>query len=327
MQRRGETGEARLVAVTGVTGFIGGHLAAELVRRGWRVRALVRSMPRWHGLAPAPVEAVLGSLEDTGALEALVEGADAVVHLAGAIKGRNDAEFIRANAEGTAALARAWAARAPEARLVHLSSMAAREPGLSPYAASKRAAEEWLAEIGAGTGADGCWHILRPAAVYGPGDRETLSLFRAAAGPVQPMPGGADARLALVHVGDLIRAIGAVLDADLPAGCHEVTDHRPEGYAWEEIACAAAEALGRRARLMRLPALAVRALGLGGDVAARLGARPMLTSGKTREILHPDWGSTPERQLPSAVWQPRVPIDEGFAESVAWYRASGWLRR
>lgn len=322
MERTGERAGERLVALTGVTGFIGGHLAAELARRGWRVRALVRQRPRGSAPAAAPVETVPGTLEDAAALEALVAGADAVVHLAGAIKGRTADDFLSANAEGTAALARAWQAHAPAARFVHLSSMAAREPGLSAYAASKRAAEERLADIGGA----GWWRVLRPAAVYGPGDRETLRLFRAAGGPVQPMLGGAGARLALVHVADLVAAIVVAVEADLPRGPYEVTDHRPEGYTWEEIACAAAQALGRRARPLRVPAVAVRVLGRAGDLAARLGARPMLTSGKAREILHADWGSEPSRQLPRALWQPRVPLDRGFAEAVAWYRAAGWLR-
>ncbi len=326
--------EARgLVAITGATGFIGGHLAAELAGRGWRVRALVRSMPRWHGLAAPPlVEAVPGSLDDAAALEDLVAGSDAVVHLAGAIKGRDGNDFLRANADGTAALARAWAARAPGARFVKVSSLAAREPSLSHYAASKRAAEERLAEIAASIDAagGGRWQVLRPAAVYGPGDRETLGLFRAAAGPVQPMLGGPRSRLALVHVADLVRAIAALIEAELAPGMpgiHEVADHRPEGYSWEEIARAAAAALGRPARPLRLPGPAVRALGLAGDAAARLGVRPMLTSGKAREILHADWGSAPGRQLPPEIWRPRVPIDAGFAEAVAWYRAAGWLRQ
>ena len=319
-----------VVAMTGATGFIGCHLAAELARRGWRVRALVRSMPRWQGFAPPAIEAVLGSLEDAAALEDLVGGAEAVVHLAGAIKGRNGNDFLRANADGTAALANAWAARTPEARFIQVSSLAAREPGLSPYAASKRAAEERLAEIAGRLGSGAGWHVLRPAAVYGPGDRETLGLFRAAGGPVQPVLGAPGSRLALVHVTDLVRAIAELIEADAEPGSypgpHEVADHRPEGYSWEEIACAAAEAMGRRPRPVRLPAAAVRALGLAGDAAARLGARPMLTSGKAREILHADWSSAPERQLPPEIWRPRVALDEGFAGTVAWYRDRGWLR-
>jgi nucleoside-diphosphate-sugar epimerase len=316
-------GGGRLVAVTGITGFIGGHLAGELTRRGWRLRALVRSMPRFPAVAGPPVEVVQGSLSDRKSLQGLVAGADAVLHLAGAIKGRSRADFMAANADGTAALAEIWRAHAPDARFLHLSSMAAREPGLSHYSASKHAAEHRLQAIGAGAN----WCILRPAAVYGPGDRETLRIFRAAAGPLQPMLNGAAARLTMIHAADLARAVAALLDAG-PAGvCHEVTDARHQGYSWDELARAAASALGRAARPLRVPGFAVRALGLVGDAAALGGVAGMLTSQKAREILHSDWRSDTARQPPASLWQPEIDLHQGFAEAVVWYRAAGWLSR
>jgi nucleoside-diphosphate-sugar epimerase len=199
--------------------------------------------------------------------------------------------------------------------------MAAREPGLSHYAASKHAAEQRLGEV-----ADGAnWCILRPAAVYGPGDRETLSIFRAGAGWVQPMLNGGEARVTVVHVGDLVRAIAALLEAEQVAACHEVTDARHAGYSWDELARAAAAAMGRTARPVRVPGMVIRGLGMLGDVAAMGGVAGMLTSQKAREILHADWRSSPASQPPSSLWQPEVDLDHGFAEAVAWYRAAGWL--
>jgi nucleoside-diphosphate-sugar epimerase len=323
MNLHGIEGGGRLAAVTGITGFIGGHLAGELTRRGWRLRVLARSMPRSPGVAGPPVEVVQGSLSDPDALQGLVAGADAVLHLAGAIKGRSRADFMAANADGTAALAAAWRAHAPDARFIHLSSMAAREPGLSHYAASKHAAEERLQAIGAGAN----WCILRPAAVYGPGDRETLRIFRAAAGPLQPMLNGGDARLTVVHVGDLARAIAALLETEQLAACHEITDARHEGYSWDEMARAAASAVGRAARPVRVPGMVIRALGMLGDAAALGGVAGMLTSQKAREILHPDWRSSLASQPPTSLWQPEIDLHHGFAEAVAWYRAAGWLGR
>ncbi len=134
------------------------------------------------------------------------------------------------------------------------------------------------------------------------------------------------ARLAMVHVADLARAVGALLDAGRPPGLHEVTDARREGYAWEEIAAAAAAALGRRCRPLAVPAPLVRLFGYAGDAAAAAGAVPMLTSQKAREVLHADWGSDAGRQLPSGLWHPRVDMAAGFADAVAWYRAAGWLQ-
>jgi nucleoside-diphosphate-sugar epimerase len=141
------------------------------------------------------------------------------------------------------------------------------------------------------------------------------------------MLNGGGARLTLVHVADLVRAVAAVLAAGQPPGCHEVTDARHDGYSWDELARAAAAALGRTARPLRVPGGVIRALGLVGDVAALGGMAGMLTSQKAREILHRDWGSDRARQLPSGQWQPEITLDQGFAGAVAWYRAAGWLRR
>jgi nucleoside-diphosphate-sugar epimerase len=316
-----KNGGGRLAAVTGITGFIGGHLAGELARRGWRLRVLARSMPRFPAPEGPPVEVVQGSLSDADALKELVKGANAVVHLAGAIKGRHRDDFMAANAGGTAALAAAWRAHARQARFLHLSSMAAREPGLSHYAASKHAAEERVRDAG------GDWRILRPAAVYGPGDRETLRIFRAAAGSVQPMLGGPEARVTVIHVGDLVRAMVATLEQGAPGVCHEVTDARREGYSWDELSRAAARAIGRPARPVRVPPVVTRVLCRAGDVAALGGAVGMLTSQKAREILHPDWSSGPAEQPPADIWRPEITLDDGFSGVVSWYRETGWLRR
>ena len=321
-EARVQEGRGRVAALTGVTGFIGGHLAPALAARGWRLRALVRRMPRPVATALPDMEVVAGDLGEEAALARLVEGADAVIHLAGAIRGRRRDDFMRANAEGTAALARAWQDRAPRARFVKVSSLAAREPALSPYAASKRAAEEALAETAPG----GDWLVLRPAAVYGPGDRETLRILRAAAGPVQPLLNHRSARVSVVHVEDVVGAVLAALEAPLAGRVFEVTDPRPEGYGWEEIVAAVARVTGRALRPLRLPRPLLLLGGLLGEAAALAGAAPMLTRHKLRELLHPDWSSEPARQLPPELWRPRIGLEEGLAETVAWYRRAGWLR-
>ncbi len=314
-------GRGRVAALTGITGFIGGHVARRLAEHGWRIRALARSMPRLPALPGGAVEVVPGTLSDPGALCELVRGADAVVHLAGAVKGRTAEDFERANTVATAALATAWREAAPGALFLHMSSMAAREPGLSYYAASKRAAEDRLIE----RAGDGRWCILRPAAVYGPGDRETLAIFRAAAGPVQPMLNGPAARVTSVHAADLANAVRVMLEAPQPGAILEVTDAEVAGYSWDVLSRAAAAALGRPARPLRVPAPVLRTLGLCGDLAALAGGSRMITSPKVREMLHADWSSHPSRQIDAVLWRPRIGLAEGFAGAVAWYRKAGWL--
>jgi len=122
-----------------------------------------------------------------------------------------------------------------------------------------------------------------------------------------------------------VRAIAALSESEQLAVCYEITDARNEGYSWDELARAAAAGVGRTARPVRVPAIAIRALGLLGDVAALGGIPGMLTSQKAREILHPDWRSTAASQPPSSLWLPEIDLRTGFAEAVAWYRAAGWL--
>ena len=165
----------RTVAVTGATGFIGSHVVGRLGRAGWRVRILTRRVPASAQFADVAVEAVIGTLEDGRAVARLVRGADAVVHAAGRIKARSHAEFFAANATGTRLLVEAAIAAGHRPRFVLLSSIAARQPQVSDYAASKLAGEAELTRLDD----ELPWSILRPPAVYGPGDRETLAFFRA----------------------------------------------------------------------------------------------------------------------------------------------------
>ncbi|SFH64233.1 NAD-dependent epimerase/dehydratase family protein [Albimonas pacifica] len=324
----------RLAAVTGAGGFVGSHVLPALAAAGWRLRILARRSPELAFGPRDPVETTPGSLSDPEALRALVDGADAVIHIAGAVKARSRDGFLAANADGAEAAARAWRETAPGARFVLLSSMAAREPQLSDYAASKREGEARVAAVAQGAP----FAVLRPCAVYGPGDRATLPLFRSARLPVQVVPGGEEARICMVSVWDLAAAVAAAVEA--PAGIYEVADARTGGYGWREIAAALAAAAGERpegeadgppaparpAPTLRTPRPVLQAVGRLGDLRARLLGPGMVGSGKIREALHPDWSSAPERQLPAALWSARIDLAPGLAATARWYRAQGWLR-
>lgn len=310
-----------VAAVTGGTGFVGRHVVAALAAAGWRVRLLARRDPQLD-VGGTPVELVAGHLHEAAALDALVDGAELVVHAAAAIKARDRRAFLHANRDGTAALAAAARRRAPDVRLVMLSSLAARAPQLSPYACSKAAAERALAPAPAGG-----LVVLRPAAVYGPGDRETLALFRLAGAPVQPLAGAPRARVALIHAADVAAAVVAAARARDVAGVFELTDARLDGYRWLEILQTACRAVGSRCRPWQMPASLLAVLGRVGDAAALVGASPTLRSGKVREILHEDWRADPARRPPARIWRPCIGLEAGFADTVAWYRAAGWLTR
>lgn len=301
-----------LAAVTGATGFVGPHLLAALARHGWKLRLLIR---RWTPLPSLPgvdAEIVWGDLADDASLRRLVEGADAVVHAAGLIKARWAEDFQAVNRDGTARLA-TLASGKP---FLLLSSVAAREPQLSPYAASKRAAEEAI------VGRDGPWLAVRAPAVYGPGDRETLAYFKMAARGFALRPDRPDARLSLIHVEDLAEALALALDRPLPSDVYEIDDGREGGYSHIDMAAAAAEGLGRSVRPLPIPK------GLIGTVAALNGLRPsaqILTAAKVRELFHSDWVAHDRRLAAATGFAARYDLASGFRHTILWYRQHGWL--
>ncbi len=309
------------VAVTGATGFVGSALCAALAGEGRAVRALVRSARR-AGSLPAGVEPVLGALDEEPALAALVDGAGTVIHAAGIVAAREPDEFDRVNAAGTARLVAAVKSVARPPRILLISSLAARHPQLSAYAASKRAGEE----IVAGSGLEHC--IVRPPAVYGPGDRATLPLFRQLAGGLLLAPKIEGGRFSLLHVDDLARLLCVLLQQPAWAGeTFEPDDGRPGGYGWRDLAAIAGKAQGKTVRCLELPRRVVWCAAVAHELAAVVtGGAPMLSRGKLGELCYPDWVCNRESMGGAAGWAPAVNFAEGFLVTLAWYRQRGWIR-
>ena len=310
-----------IVALTGASGFIGGALTRSLSERGVPVRALVRdpdTIERTDGL-----EIVQGSLEDPDSLRLLVDGADVVIHCAGAIKARGAKEFQAINAEGTRRLAAAAAQAKSRPRVMLVSSLAAREPSLSPYAASKHAAEGVMAD----QGPDLEYCVVRPPAVYGPGDRSTLGLFRQLVRGYAIVPWRVQGRFSLIYIDDLVAAIERLIAAPRWNGCIiEPDDGRPEGYSWTDLAEIASGYLGRPVRCLAVPFQAVwLPVAVNEAVSSVLGRSPMLTKAKLRELFHPDWVCKLSRPRMLGEWRPRTRFKEGFEHTLLWYKRQDWL--
>lgn len=297
------------VAVTGASGFVGRAVIAQLLASGEQVRALVHRNPL--ALSHPDLEQVAGGIGDEAALRRLMADCKAVVHVAGLVRGRSAADFDPVNVEGAARMARVALALPRQPRLILISSLAAREPGLSPYAASKRRGEEAfvaLCEKG-----NLSWAVLRPPAIYGPGDRELLPLFSLMARGITLLPGLPDARLSLLHVGDLGHAVTALLARDVQ-GIFELHDGHARGYALEEVAATIARITGRSRNLrIRLPGAILRSAAAANLAASRLfGYLPMLTPGKVNELRHPDWVCDNAELSRATGWQPVYPLEDGL---------------
>jgi nucleoside-diphosphate-sugar epimerase len=310
----------RLIAVTGATGFIGRCLVRRLVEEGWAVRALCRAPRR----APAGVEVVLGSLEDGVSLPRLLAGSRAAVHLAGLVKARRASEFEWVNARGVADMVEALLGTSPRPRLLLVSSLAARHPEVSVYGASKRQGEE-VALSARDEGVELC--VVRPPAVYGPGDRGTLPIFQQLKRGFLVIPAVDGARFSLLFVDDLVDLLVALLAASEWRGqVMEPDDGCPGGYGWSDLALIAERQLGRRVRVIRVPGTVARLAATMDQAVARVrGNLPVVGIDKVHEMYHPDWVSRADDDSPAPWWTARVPFETGVTRTMAWYEERRWL--
>ncbi|HWH17586.1 MAG TPA: NAD-dependent epimerase/dehydratase family protein [Allosphingosinicella sp.] len=299
------------LAVTGGTGFVGQHLLRMARREGHEIRALTRrAQPAEAGLAW-----IEGALDRPESLAELCAGADAVIHIAGLISG-DKAAFDAVNVGGTANMIDA-ALKAGTRRFVHISSLAAREPALSHYGWSKGESERLVKASGLD------WTIVRPPAVYGPGDRETLELFKMAKrGFVALPPRG---RFSLIHVEDLCRLILVIVGrAETIGRLYEPDDAREGGWDHRHFARTLSRIYGKRAATVAMPKLLMHGASRLDRLLRR--KRAKLTTDRVNYFCHPDWVVTAERRPPVELWRPQVRTPTGLKNTAEWYRSEGWLR-
>lgn len=289
------------IAITGATGFVGSRVVA-------LADTPLRALARRPQPARPGVTWVAGDLADTSALARLCEGASAVIHIAGVVSAPDRAGFDAGNVAGTAAMLAA-AKSAGVARFVHVSSLAAREPQLSMYGASKAEAEALVQANGLD------WVIVRPPGVYGPDDREMLDIYKLAARGLYIAPPG---RLSLIHVDDLARALLALAGGGPSHQTLEIDDGAAGGVSHAEFAHAIGVGLGKRVRVIPLPLAMLH-------LAARIGLSAKLTRDRANYIAHPDWVARGGNAALAGSWAPQVDLATGVVDTIAGYRAKGWL--
>ncbi len=318
--------------VTGGTGFLGTHLVNALLARGDDVTCLVRSPSKAASLERRRVRLVRGDLDDAGALRRGCAGADVIFHLAGRIAARDLNAFMHANRDGTANLLEAAAERPPR-RFVYVSSLAAAGPTVpgqpidetrppapvTPYGQSKLAGEVLVRAVAFP------WTVVRPPLVYGEWDRATLAIFRLANRGIVPLFGDGSQQLSLIYGADVAAALVAVIATERTVGRVYFAAH-PEITTARELALAVGRALGKRPRVLPVPAPVARAVPWTVGTLARVAGRAALLSPeKAPDFLAPAWTCRADALRTDAGWEPRTDLVTGVARTAAWYRKEGWL--
>jgi nucleoside-diphosphate-sugar epimerase len=273
---------------------------------------LARSSSARAGNLNPGAEHIDGSFQDPSALARGVAGTQAVINCAGSVRGLNYEDFSAANVDGVRALCEAISRLSTAPPLLHLSSLAAAAPDLSHYARSKRAGEEVLESF-----AELSWTVIRPPAVYGPGDTEMRGAFSWARRGLVPVPGGnRNQRLSMLHVDDLVTAVMAWLKAPAAHRHHvySIDDGKADGYDWSEIAKACMKNREAKPIYIDLPVGLLNAIAALNERLAAVTGRPiMLSRGKVKELAHPRWVASGEAFQAASGWVPQIPLAVGVS--------------
>ena len=267
----------QLATVFGASGFVGRHVVRELAKRGWRVRAAVRSPHTAHHLKPmgdvGQIQLFPADILFRPAVERAVEGADAVINLVGVLYQKGRYSFRNAHVVGASNVAE-LAAKAGARHFVQMSAIGADPESDALYAQTKGEGE--AAVRAAFPGAS----ILRPSIIFGPRD-QFFNKFAAMAtiAPALPLIGMGKTRFQPVYVDDVADAVAACLEQPQAAGrVFELGG--PNVYSFKELLEYTLKIIERKRLLAPVPFPVANLLGFAGEAA---GKAPIMEPFLTRD--------------------------------------------
>jgi nucleoside-diphosphate-sugar epimerase len=318
-----------LVAVTGISGFTGGALAAQLIAEGFLVRGLARS-----AIPASGSELVMGDMRNRDSLVQLVQGVDTVFHIAAMFRTEGAAEDFQAvNRDGTRMLLEA-AEAAGVRRFVYCSSIGVHGDVASspadenapfnprdPYQDSKLAAEEVCREKMLSSGMEIV--IVRPCGIYGPGDTRLLKMFRMLNSGTFLFVGDGTPNFHPAYIEDLVQ--GFILAMKVPEAAGETFIIGNDYLPLRDFVATAARTIDVAPPRRRIPyGLMHNAARVCEAVCLPLGVQPPLHRRRLTFFKHNRAFTTKKAQRVLG-YRASVDLDEGFRRTVAWYRQSGLL--
>lgn len=331
-------GEKDIVLVTGGTGFTGQHMVRALCETGAAVRVIARSGSNRAPLADLDVEWFEGDVFDEAVIAEATRGVTYVFHMAAAYREAKIADEVYWNVhvKSTHLLAERAAQEPGLKRFVHVSTIGVHghieEPPadesyrFSPgdeYQKTKCEAELWIRDFAATRGLP--LTVVRPAGIYGPGDRRLLKVFKMAKLPVTPILGMRSKCLYhLIHVEDLVRFMMLAATLETTLGNVYICGN-PEHISFVDMVSRIADRLGRKARFIRLPVTPFFLIGdLCEFICKPLGIEPPIY--RRRVAFY-----TKDRAFDTRSMQRDTNYtylysnQSGIDALVDWYRSKGWL--
>lgn len=324
------------VLVTGANGFIGSHLTEALLKKGYKVKCLVRKTSDLRWLSDLDVELFFGSLFDKSFLEEVVSEVDFIFHVAALTKAKSRKEFHMVNYEGTKNLIETCYEKNPHIkRFVYISTQSVVGPSknfrlvdekspfnpISEYGKSKLLAEMEVLKYKGKLPIT----IIRPPAVYGPRDKDIYLFFKFINKGLKPLFGKKESYISLIYVKDLVE--GIILSAESEKGVGQIyflADDRP--YSLRETEKVIQDALKVKAIYLRIPVFIFMIVAFFSELIGKIkGKTAVLNSEKVKELCQKYWLCSSSKAKDELGFSPKYTFEKGVKETVEWYKSNGWL--
>lgn len=326
-----------MILVTGATGFLGHNLVPLLLRRGHRVRALVRPASRWQFLEELGVELAWGDMRDRGAVMDAVYGCDAVVHGAGHFRfwGRSQ-DFYETNVEGTRHVLEA-SRLAGVQRFVHISTVAVVGRPKSgtvidetypchpadDYMRSKLAGENLVRRTQREHGLPAL--ILRPGAYYGPWGHYAFNRLFFEDPFIKGLPiqihGGRHFTFP-IFLPDLAQVIEAALSRGRPGETYNVSG---PSLAHRDINAIISRITGVSPRWIDVPAPAILLFARLWTAVSHISRREPYYPINMAPYVFYDWVVDSSKAARELAFEP-TSFEHGARVTLEWYRSIGLLK-
>lgn len=324
------------VFLTGGTGFLGQHVAQQLLERGHQVLALARKPERAKRLETLGAKIILGTLPQTKDLQEALRDIDAVIHVAGVVKALSAQDFLHVNRDGAAYLVQEiLKMKTLPKRFIHISTIAVNNPKINPdfcqpakdckaltyYGESKRQGELALDPLKNKVPVS----TLRPPVLYGPYDTELLSLFKSIQHGIAPLLQNGARELSICFGPDVADAIVRMTEHPIPLrGIYCLDDGHT--HTWRSLSEAIAKVLNKQPYYLKIPKTCFRISGTLSTSLAKLTGRPQIfTLNKLKEMFSPRWVCGFEKLNQELHWQPSTNLTTGMQNTLEFYRQENWL--
>jgi len=326
--------------LTGASGFIGRFLVEECLGKGYEVYATIRESSKIGHLSGLNVRFIVADLSRQDALVEMFKGlpaVDYVIHNAGLTKAFDPNDFIDVNVNLTKNLVNAMTiCGVAPAKLLYVSSLAAYGPGnqhgsepvtnksiprpVTAYGTSKLMAERFIMEQ-----KHLPWIIVRPTAVYGPGERDIYQAIRLINSRFEFYIGSEAQHLTFVYVRDLVSAMLNLLESNISHKAYFVSDGNL--YSKKNLGQYVSNELHKKVLHITVPLPLVKVIAHVTEKYSKTISKkaPALNVEKLNELTAKNWNCDVEPLFNDLGFRPRYNLEKGIHETIKWYKKEGWL--